>query len=540
MASTGWPFSSSSSSVLIARDTVAPLASLPLACIASMQIALCHHLLACRCAAWCASWACDGGRCLKSKKSKADGEDDVTSCGAEVPPEIQDATALSRSQLWASSTALAESMLYVGNISRKRHKASLCASSSARTPSNAGSIASSKAAGDFDEDAMSESGVRRCLGYLLSSMTSPNYSGWARQVECFARQDNAAGTGRFITRTCRFDAQSAVTRSEGCSVCFSFLFLRASSSLMTSATTTLPHNATATSTVIASSLAASTLGLRSIGGISLLPSGKTSVVLRNLANDDESMAAFAKELSVDATIQRLDLCDNALGEVGAMHIASVLGKNTSVRYLELFNTAIGDAGASALASALEKNTTVETLNVGGNQISDAGAATLAAMLRNNKTIHTIWINNNKIGDAGAAALAGALMKNSTLLELHIHSNQVGDVGAKILADALNKNSTLQILFLLCNPVSPKGEAFLDSIDRRLERNKELKGSENAPATARGSESSRRRASMESMLDETSRLAECRSASFPRRLTLADVPEEGAADSFPRMKARFSR
>ena len=71
-------------------------------------------------------------------------------------------------------------------------------------------------------------------------------------------------------------------------------------------------------------------------------------------------------------------------------LAIPIAVNASVTKLYLYYNKIGDEGAKALASALEVNASITFLSLEGNQIGDAGAAAIANAIAVNASLNTLW------------------------------------------------------------------------------------------------------------------------------------------------------
>ena len=95
----------------------------------------------------------------------------------------------------------------------------------------------------------------------------------------------------------------------------------------------------------------------------------------------------------DTQVQKVDLTDNQIGDVGARDFGQAL-KDTHVHTVYLSSNQIRDAGARDLGQAL-KDTHVHTINLSHNQIGDAGARDLGQALKDTH-VHTINLSNNRL------------------------------------------------------------------------------------------------------------------------------------------------
>jgi hemolysin III len=89
-----------------------------------------------------------------------------------------------------------------------------------------------------------------------------------------------------------------------------------------------------------------------------------------------------------------------------------LEKSTVLRSLVLCDNDIGEHGALALARGLWRNRTVERLDLHGNRIGIAGAVALAHVLRANTTIRYLDVSQNNLRIRGVQELHLALQERS--------------------------------------------------------------------------------------------------------------------------------
>ena len=135
--------------------------------------------------------------------------------------------------------------------------------------------------------------------------------------------------------------------------------------------------------------------------------------------------------------------------------------------LDLHCQKIGDREASLLAQALAQNTTLLSLCLSYNHIGEVGAGALADVLTVNASLSVLFLNDNHVGDSGAKALADALKVNASLSWLYLNNNQVGEVGASAFAEVLKANRSLTALRLDGNT------ALSVNINSLLKRNQQF-------------------------------------------------------------------
>jgi Ran GTPase-activating protein (RanGAP) involved in mRNA processing and transport/serine/threonine protein kinase len=199
---------------------------------------------------------------------------------------------------------------------------------------------------------------------------------------------------------------------------------------------------------------------------------------KNLGNEEATQIAKAL-MDPHTNVQTLRLCDNNIGDEGAIALADQLKSNSTLKSLELHNCGcflgnkdpcniIGVEGALAIAEALKSNSTLVSLELSnvygylvhynhqGNKIEVEGALAIAEALKLNSTLQTLGLQSNNIGVDGATAIAHALKSNSTLKDLWLGHNNIGVEGARAIAMALGVNLALQTLDLSKNNIGCEG------------------------------------------------------------------------------------
>ncbi|KAI9092451.1 hypothetical protein DFS34DRAFT_294806 [Phlyctochytrium arcticum] len=108
---------------------------------------------------------------------------------------------------------------------------------------------------------------------------------------------------------------------------------------------------------------------------------------------DDGCILIAGALKTNQTLQRLDLRGNSIRTDGAIALGQMLKINTSLKSLILEWNCIGiwEAGVRALADALSVNQTLEELDLRNNKIGPSGCQSLALCLRNNTSLRKIGI-----------------------------------------------------------------------------------------------------------------------------------------------------
>ncbi len=137
----------------------------------------------------------------------------------------------------------------------------------------------------------------------------------------------------------------------------------------------------------------------------------------------------------------------AVGDVGALRLATALSFNTHLMHLNLAGNEIGAEGAMAIAKSLyspsasssakrekyQSNSALKYLNLSNNLVSDEGADEFANALRHNTSLTVLDLSRNGINTSGIVKLLEhGLMNNQTLkclkLEGNLGQNNDGVVG----------------------------------------------------------------------------------------------------------------
>lgn len=171
--------------------------------------------------------------------------------------------------------------------------------------------------------------------------------------------------------------------------------------------------------------------------------GDTTVTHLNLSGTSLTPAAIgglATALKQNKTVVYLDLSQNHLGEAGSEQIGELLLANKKITTLKLMGVNLKDnLGIDCvhnIAEALTVNTTLEELDVSKSSIPYDGGIAIARMLAFNKGMKALDIANNNIEDVGIFYLVNDLMQNKHLASLNISGNGVSDEGAAAIAQWL--------------------------------------------------------------------------------------------------------
>ena len=192
--------------------------------------------------------------------------------------------------------------------------------------------------------------------------------------------------------------------------------------------------------------------------------------LCNNSIGNDGAIALANVLGTCRRLMALDLSSNMIGIEGAEALAAALStmlrekKCPDFHTLSLGHNFIGQRGARVLADALKSCTSLCTIDICDNRIYSEGAMALACVLKNSRNLHTLDIAQNRLDKDGTVALADAIKNCNKLYKLNMGYNIIDDCGIQAIANALKKCSNLHMLDISHNKMSKSGaKALADSI-----------------------------------------------------------------------------
>merc|ERR1719189_2023275 len=153
---------------------------------------------------------------------------------------------------------------------------------------------------------------------------------------------------------------------------------------------------------------------------------RTPTLNKSKTNDDSANKAKdeAKQLTdevveEDMKKKSLPYKERALDDDTMDGLAFFLQRNATLTKVDLSNNVIGDEGMQFLSRAFNVNTVVKTLNLNGNKIGDKGAEYCSDSLKQNSSLTSLDLSDNDIKIKGAQSIAEALEKNSTLVTIKL-------------------------------------------------------------------------------------------------------------------------
>ncbi|KAG5484692.1 hypothetical protein CUR178_07285 [Leishmania enriettii] len=158
----------------------------------------------------------------------------------------------------------------------------------------------------------------------------------------------------------------------------------------------------------------------------------------------------------------------ALGDDGILILSEFLSqycplpdRNPSgIQLLELPGCAIGSRGCRYLGGYLRSNATVTRLVLDFNPLGDAGVQELCIGLQWNSTLTSLSLQYCGISSVGAGDIASRIVKESNVLVLSLRGNAIGDKGVEEVAKAICVSSKLEDIDLADTAFTGEANAVL--------------------------------------------------------------------------------
>ena len=187
----------------------------------------------------------------------------------------------------------------------------------------------------------------------------------------------------------------------------------------------------------------------------------TKISLAGNLLGEEGTKIICDAVTIRATIKELDLSgelvsENISGATGARHVADMLNGTASLTKISLARNNLGEEGTRLICDAVKHNTTIKELDLSGgyplfNNIGRAaGAKHVADMLIGTPSLTSIGLRGNRLGTEGAKELAPAIGKSASLTSIDLSNNSLRATGANELLPALGASASLTDLNLTNN------------------------------------------------------------------------------------------
>jgi len=163
------------------------------------------------------------------------------------------------------------------------------------------------------------------------------------------------------------------------------------------------------------------------------------------------VSSLCRGLVENNTLSVLTLAQNNLGDVDMLVLCHYSPRMNLVK-LNLGDNAFGEVGAKKLFSVMASNTSLEGLDVSSNNLSPKCQPELLQMLRTNVTLTELYLGRNPLGDKCCAAIFKTLLipprtsqgsYNDTLKVIDLDSTGCGRETIDVLCHVLRVNTTLE-------------------------------------------------------------------------------------------------
>lgn len=160
---------------------------------------------------------------------------------------------------------------------------------------------------------------------------------------------------------------------------------------------------------------------------------------------DLDLAIFCDVLRTStARLRHIHLGSNALTELGALELLALVrhGHQSALQCVIAFDNRLGPAGARAFGEMLRlPGINLTDLDLSGNAIGDNGAVEMASGVSRSKTLRRLNLSMNGIGDEGGVDIAKAIGACHSLLAVSLAANSFGPWTVQALARSLPPSLT---------------------------------------------------------------------------------------------------
>ena len=160
--------------------------------------------------------------------------------------------------------------------------------------------------------------------------------------------------------------------------------------------------------------------------------------LANNYLEANGIITLCKIMSKLTYFTHLDMSCNKITDEAAHDIAALLFHNPELRELDLSNNLIQAPGATIILST---HSSLNKINLCRNAITDEAADAIGEFLSPNTKLKEFDVSHNKLQANGAVKIFRAI-KNSHLLKLNISSNLINEDAADVIISALSKITKL--------------------------------------------------------------------------------------------------
>lgn len=146
-----------------------------------------------------------------------------------------------------------------------------------------------------------------------------------------------------------------------------------------------------------------------------------------------------------ACVKSLILCANGFDSFGAAQLGVFLAANATVTKLEVRLNHIGDWGVAAIARGLYSNKSLRRLCLWHVGLAKPGVLEVINLVQVTKALRVLHVGNNALGNELALMLLDAVVTSKTVTSLNLKITGITDSGIRGLVSTLRKNTTLRVL-----------------------------------------------------------------------------------------------
>ena len=193
--------------------------------------------------------------------------------------------------------------------------------------------------------------------------------------------------------------------------------------------------------------------------------------LKHFGAGDATVQALAPSVHNMKTLQKMDLRDNRMAELGASEMMDAVRNNVALHTIDLSTNRIGKLGIEALSRTIHTLLSLRSLDLTHNKLTDAEIVVLMSSIPDAINLANLNLSNNSIASVGGEAIGHALNQCLNLCSLDLSWNAIRGKGAAAIGVALASNSVLTNLNLAWNGLG--GSKYFDLWADALELNTRL-------------------------------------------------------------------
>ena len=171
--------------------------------------------------------------------------------------------------------------------------------------------------------------------------------------------------------------------------------------------------------------------------------------------DNEEATKLATVISNNPFLEKVELSNCYLQEIGMKSILLSLKDHTSLKHFDISSNKITNHIANELADVInitDGNTHLTHLNISDSEIQEYGLLKVFKAAKRIKTLECIQLCNCIISDRAAHAIADAISVNCMMKELVFANNDFQEQGIKMLLFTLKEIHMLTSLTVTCNNI----------------------------------------------------------------------------------------